>query len=132
MDEQDRQEILRLVGKYCEVVSSGDEEEFRALWCGREDDTVISIVTEYRGPERVAAFLARLRSLYSSIELVADGEPSVRPLTEDVAIVVFRYHTRTVYRETGEPGGIEGLETQVAHRTPGGWKLSHLHYSKQA
>lgn len=132
MTEHDAQAIQQLVRDYCKAVSHGSGAEFLALWCGRDDDTVISVVTEYRSPKGVAAFHARLRELYASIELVADDEPSARPLADDAAIVVFRYHTECARAETGEPFGIEGLETQVVRRTPAGWKLAHLHYSKRA
>lgn len=132
MTDNDRTAILQLVHDYCDVIHDGDEAAFRALWLDRADDTVISITHDYHGIDAVAGeFLGKLRELYTSITLVEDEEPQVRPLADDVAIVVFRYHTETVRRETGDPDGIEGIETQVVRRTPGGWRLAHIHYSKK-
>ena len=133
MTEKDRQDILQLVHDYCAAIAALDEDRFAALWTGHDDETVISITHDYHGPEEVlGGFLAKLRELYTSIVLVEDDEPSVRPLTDDVAIVVFRYHTETVRAATGEPDGIEGIETQVVRRTADGWRLAHIHYSKKA
>jgi hypothetical protein len=35
-----------------------------------------------------------------------------------------------VLRETNEPFGFEGLETQVMVKEEGKWKIQHVHYSK--
>lgn len=133
MTEDDRRAIAQLVRDYCDAIATGGPDDLRALWCGRADDTVISVTKEYHGIDEIAeGFLGRLRELYASIVLVADEEPSVRQLSDDTAVVVFRYHTETTSAVDGEPGGIAGIETQVVRRTPQGWKLAHLHYSKEA
>lgn len=51
-------------------------------------------------------------------------------ISEDVAIVLFHYHTECIRRETKEPYSIKGLETQVVVKEDGEWKLAHVHYSK--
>lgn len=51
-----------------------------------------------------------------------------RLLTDDVAIVIFRYHTECVRRESGDPYGIAGLETQMMRRIKGRWKITHIQY----
>lgn len=48
------------------------------------------------------------------------------------AAVVFAYRTACIRRETGEPHGLRGMETQVYVREPDGWKLAHVHYSGEA
>ena len=53
----------------------------------------------------------------------------VNQINDDLAVVVFRYHTECILRENGEPFGIQGLETQVIVKEDGVWKLCHVHYS---
>lgn len=48
------------------------------------------------------------------------------------AAAVFAYRTACIRRETGEPHGLRGMETQVYVREPDGWKLAHVHYSDEA
>ena len=55
-----------------------------------------------------------------------------RPFLRVGAAAVFAYRTACIRRETGEPHGLRGMETQVYVREPGGWKLAHVHYSGEA
>ena len=80
-------------------------------------------------PGALAGALAAFPALRPSV-LIADDEPVVRFLTDEIAVVIFRYHTECIRRESGEPYGISGLETQIVRKTPKGWKLAHIHYSK--
>jgi len=116
-----------VVGRYCDAIRDNDAEAFRAVWAGEPTDTVISQSTLYEGPTRVMEFLGTLHKVYDSIVLVNDGLDA-HLLTLDVAIVVFRYHTECVRAGTGEPYGIEGLETQVLRRVDGGWRIAHIQY----
>ena len=47
-----------------------------------------------------------------------------------MAIVVFEYQTQYIKRDTREPCGIQGLETQVIVKENQQWKRQHVHYSK--
>lgn len=47
-----------------------------------------------------------------------------------MAIVVFEYQTQCIKRDTHEPYGIQGLETQVIVKENQQWKQQHVHYSK--
>ena len=116
-----------VVGRYCDAIRDNDAEAFRAVWAGEPTDTVISQSTLYEGPARVMEFLGLLHKVYDSIVLVNDGLDA-HLLTPDVAIVVFRYHTECVRADTGEPYGIEGLETQVLRCMDGTWRIAHIQY----
>ena len=116
-----------VVGRYCDAIRDNDAEAFRAVWMGEGTDTVISQSTLYEGAARVMEFLGMLHKVYDSIELVNDGLDA-HLLTDDVAIVVFRYHTVCTRAQTGEPYGIEGLETQVLRRVDDAWKIAHIQY----
>ena len=116
-----------VVARYCKAIHAGDEAAFLALWTGDETDAMLSQSQRYQGPEGLAAFLAKLHELYVTITLVNDGMDA-HLLTDDVAIVVFRYHTECVRAETGEPYGIAGLETQVLKLVDGAWKIAHIQY----
>ena len=67
---------------------------------------------------------------YESIDLIAENI-DVRMIDENNAIVVFKYHTECILRDTHEPFGIQGLETQVVVKENNQWKLMHIHYSKK-
>ncbi len=116
-----------VVARYCNAIRDNDSEAFRAVWAGEDTDTVISQSTLYEGPTRVMEFLGMLHRVYDAIELVNDGLDA-HLLTDDVAIVVFRYHTVCTRAGTGEPYGIEGLETQVLRRVGDAWKIAHIQY----
>ena len=133
MTEKDVREIIEFVHHYCDVVSHGDGDDFRALWLGRPDDTMISLTSDFHGVDAVVDdFLVGLiRRLYDSIELIEDDVPDVRPIDDDTAVVVFRYHTEVIRSDTKQPDGIVGIETQVVRRTPEGWRYAHIHYSKK-
>ena len=126
------QELLEQVGAvvdaYCDAIHTGDEAALRAVFTGDATDTLISQSTLYEGPDAIACdFLGKLHELYATITLVNDGFDA-HLLTPDVAVVVFRYHTECVRAETGEPYGIEGLETQVPRLLDGVWKIAHIQY----
>lgn len=116
-----------VVRRYCDAIRDNDAEVFRAVWTGEDGDTVISQSTLYQGPARVMEFLGLLHQIYDAIELVNDGLDA-HLLTDDVAIVVFKYHTVCTRAQTGEPYGIEGLETQVLKRVGDTWKIAHIQY----
>jgi len=116
-----------VVQNYCDAIRDNDAEAFRAVWAGEATDTVISQSTLYEGPARVMEFLGMLHQVYDAIELVNDGLDA-HLLTDDVAIVVFSYHTVCTRAGTGEPYGIAGLETQVLKRTSDGWRIAHIQY----
>lgn len=71
-----------------------------------------------------------IRNLYTSIKLIPESI-DVRLLSEDRGIVIFKYSTDCILRESGEPFGMTGIETQVYSRIDGRWYLEHVHYSKE-
>ena len=70
-----------------------------------------------------------IQSHYESIDLVVE-KIDIRMIDENKAIGVFRYHTECIRRDTHEPYGIQGLETQIVIKENNQWKLMHIHYSK--
>lgn len=131
--EQDKREIAGRVADYCRAIHTQNREDFFALWSGDAHDTMISIANVFTGTETIYQefLLGRIQQAYSSITLVADSEPDIHLLTEDTAVVVFSYHTECTRRDTGEPYGIAGVETQLFVKVDGQWRLHHVHYSKR-
>ena len=120
--------IEAVVANYCEAIHSQNEAAMRSLWTGDATDMLISQSTAFEGPDAIARdFLGLLGNAYESIRLVNEGL-SAHLLTDDVAVVVFRYHTECIRRATGEPYGIVGLETQIMRRMSGQWKIAHVQY----
>ena len=125
------QKIEEMVLAYCEAVQTQDETAFRSLWARESEATLISIATVFRGIESIVRdfLLGVIQAKYASIHLIAE-ELQVSLRGADTAVVLFRYHTKCIRRDDGEPYGIAGVETQLFVREAGEWKLSHVHYSK--
>lgn len=125
-----KDEIIEVVKKYQEVVHSQDKKMFDDLWSNKHC-ILISITHQYNGKDEIYDdfMIGRIQKSYSSIDLINDGI-EVNMIHDDMAIVVFQYHTECIKRDTGEFFGIQGLETQVIIKEDNEWKLLHVHYSK--
>ena len=122
--------IASVVRAYARCIHEQEEGPFRELWCQNSTCTLISITTAYVGIDAIwHDFIGKLAQIYSTITLVEE-KLSIVCLTDDVAVVTFGYHTECERRETGEPYGIAGIETQVLVREDGTWRIAHVHYSK--
>ena len=125
-----KQEIEEVVSKYCEAIHTQNEADFKSLWTCEETNVEISGSKLFRGIDSIYQdFLVDLiGARYASIYLINDGLDAYQ-LTDDTAVVIFRYHTECIIRETGEKHGISGLETQVLKRIDGQWKIAHIQYA---
>lgn len=124
-------EINELVKKYTEAIHLQDKEKFYELWSVKEECTLISIATVFNGVSRIYQdfLINRIQKAYQEIYLISD-HIQINQVNEKMAIVTFSYHTKCLLKETLEPFGIEGIETQVMIKEEGQWKLVHIHYSK--
>lgn len=125
------QEILNVVEKYQELVKTQSRTIYDALFTKKSEPTLISITNTFTGFESIYQdfLVGAIQKAYSSIELINDGI-TVNPVNEELVIVVFKYHTKCIRRDTNEFYGIQGLETQVLIKEDGEWKILHIHYSK--
>ena len=125
------EQIIETVNRYIKAIHTQDKEDFYDIWVNSDDVTLISITRQYTGIDAIYQdFLINgIQAHYSSIDLINEGM-EIRTIDDDTAIVIFRYHTECIRRDTGEPHGIAGLETQVMKKVNGQWKLVHVHYSK--
>jgi len=123
-------QIKAVVEKYIAAIHSQNEEEFKSIWAEKEKCTLISLSSEFVGLDQIynEFLINRIQAKFQSIDLVSDGM-RVNQINDNLAVVVFRYHTECILRENGEPFGIQGLETQVIVKEDGVWKLCHVHYS---
>lgn len=124
-------EIKDVVRKYTELVNQPSQELFNDIFAQNCEVSLISITNVFQGREAVYDdfLIGGIQKAYSSIILVNDGL-SVNVINSDLAVVIFKYHTECVRRETNEEYGIQGLETQVLLKEDGKWKIAHVHYSK--
>ena len=122
-------EIEQVIARYTAAIHSQDEKEFKSLWTGEPTNTLISGSSVFTGLETICQdfLIGILQKRYSTIALANVGLTSYS-LTGDVAVAVFRYHTVCTLRDTGEPYGIAGVETQVMKKTGAGWKIAHIQY----
>ena len=74
--------------------------------------------------------ISLIQKAYTKIALIKDDELKINFIDEKNAIVIFKYHTDCLMRESGEKFGISGVETQVLIKEEGNWKIVHIHYSK--
>lgn len=127
----DMQQLEALVKKYQDAVHSQNKSDFYALWSKDCTCSLISISTQFVGIDNIYQdfLIGRIQQRHSSINLIND-HLDIRIIEPDLAIIVFQYHTETILRETGLPGGIQGVETQIARKENNEWKLLHVHYSK--
>lgn len=125
------EQILNKVKQYQEVVKTKNKALFDDLWSNEGECVLISIVTEFIGKENIynQFFVEGLGSYYEKIELITE-KMEIRFYGDDLAVVVFGYHTDCLRKETLEPYSIQGLETQIYRKENGDYKLFHVHYSK--
>lgn len=124
------EEILACLEQYKHAVHTQAWEDFAPIWAEGTENVLISPGGYYRGTQSIYEdfLLNGIRKAYSRIDLVSHSV-DVR-ITGATAVVVFSYSTDCDLRETGEPFGIAGLETQVYVKQKDHWKLTHVHYSK--
>ena len=121
--------IRKKVLAYCEAVEKQDQNAFRELF--DRDATLISISTLFDGIDAIANnFLGAIQKAYQTIRLIPE-EIDIRLRENDMAVVIFQYHTECIRREDGSEYGIAGMETQIFIRKDDDWKLIHVHYSKK-
>lgn len=128
----DQTELVKeLVLRYVGAIQTQDKSEFCGLWAENPDCALVALTSQYLGVEAIYQdfLLGRIQASYKTIRLVPESI-DVHLLREDLATVIFQYHTECVRREDGADYGIRGLETQVAVKAGGEWKLQHIHYSK--
>ena len=70
-----------------------------------------------------------IQKSYTTIDLIPD-DIDVHINSNDLAIIIFKYHTDCILRKNGEKFGINGVETQIFIKEDNLWKLKHIHYSK--
>ncbi len=125
-------EILKgLVKRYCELIHSQNEKDFKELWCKNKECMLISVGRVFKGIDSIYKdFLIDLiQTLYTRIDLIPE-DIDVNINSNDLAIIIFQYHTDCILRENGEKFGIKGVETQIFIKEDNLWKLKHIHYSK--
>ena len=125
MMEAIRQKVL----EYCTAVEKQDRTAFRQLF--DQDATLISISTLFDGIDSIANdFLGVIQKAYQTIRLIPENI-DIRFWNDNMAVVIFQYHTECIRREDGSEYGIAGMETQIYMHKNGDWRLTHVHYSKK-
>ena len=129
--ESDIENLKGLVKKYCELIHSQNEKDFKELWCKNKECMLISVGKVFKGIDSIYKdFLIDLiQNSYSIIDLIPD-DIDVNINSDDLAIIIFKYHTDCILRKNGEKFGIKGIETQIFIKEDNLWKLKHIHYSK--
>ena len=127
----DEIKIKSLICNYQMAIHTQEKEDFIPLWTGDDDNVLISITDKFVGIEAIYHdFLINgIRRAYTKIDLIAE-DIQINFISDDLAIIIFKYHTECIRRETNEAYGIQGLETQVVKKVNDEWKFVHIHYSK--
>lgn len=127
----EKEKLNTLVKNYQKAIHIQDPELFERLWAKKVPVSLISIATLFDGYPAISQdfLIGGIRKTYRSIDLIAENV-EIRLINDTTAVILFSYHTECIRREDGTPYGIRGLETQVAVKEDGVWKLQHIHYSK--
>ena len=104
------EEIKKLISQYAQTVHTQDKESFYKLWSKRSDCVLISLTDEFIGIDSIYNdfIIGVLQKAYTNIVLIPESV-EVRLINDNVATVVFRYHTECIKRDDGKPYGIKGL-----------------------
>lgn len=126
------EKIERLVANYQKAIHTQNKDDFVSLWTKENNNVLISISHQFEGIESIYQdfLIDGIQNAYFKIDLIAE-KIDIRFINDELAIVVFKYHTECIKRETNEEYGIAGLETQVIRKVNDEWKLVHVHYSKE-
>lgn len=124
------EEIKKLVYDYAKAIHNQNEKEFKALW-SHQENVLISLTNQFKGTDAIYQdfLIGGIQKHYESIDLIVE-DINIKYIDEKTAIVIFKYHTECIRRQTKEEYGIQGLETQIVVKEDDGWKLMHVHYSK--
>lgn len=130
MKDETREELTKLVQDYVHCIEE-DDDHLKDLFAGNSA-SLISVARLFDGTQSIEQDFLKgaIRKAYSTIKLIPENL-DIRLLNDKTALIIFQYHTECIRRDTGEPYGIQGLETQIAIREEDGWKLAHVHYSKK-
>ena len=127
MNEEKR--LLEKLQQYIHLVHTQEESDGVGLWADECEVSLISGAKQFVGKKAIQNdFLGLIRKVYETIDLISESA-DVRLLNEKCALIIFAYHTVCIRRESGEPYGIAGLETQVYVLENGDWRLAHVQYS---
>lgn len=125
----DQEKILIKLKQYKQLVHTQDAADSEGLWAMSCGCSLISGAKLFKGTEEIInGFLGLIHDHYSRIDLITDSV-ELRLLNDQSALVIFSYHTDCIRRETGEPYGILGLETQIYVKEEDDWRLAHVQYS---
>lgn len=129
--EHDLQQVRKGIEAYCRAVHTQEAEDFLPIMAEGNENVLISPGGCYMGTEAILSDFLQggIRRGFAKIDLIADSV-ELRPVGEDTIVALFAYHTECIRRDDGSEFGISGLETQVWVRQSSGWKLTHVHYSK--
>ena len=129
--ESDIENLKGLVKRYCESIHSQNEKDFKELWCKNKECMLISIGKIFKGIDSIYKdfVIDLIQKSYTTIDLIPD-DIDVHINSNDLAIIIFKYHTDCILRKNGEKFGISGVETQIFIKEDNLWKLKHIHYSK--
>jgi uncharacterized protein (TIGR02246 family) len=109
-------------------VSAWNKGDVRAFMEGYEDSPATTFVglNVTKGHAQVLANYQKRYPSKTAMGVLRFTDIEVRPLGEDYAVVLGRYH---VDRPKADGGEGSGLFTLIFHRTPHGWKIILDHTS---
>ena len=122
--------IRDVIHAYEKSIDAADPALGARVWSTSADVTFIHPLGEEHGWEQIKSnvyeklmggLFSERRLTASDIEIHVDG---------DAAWAQFHWVFVAKMRSDGSPAKTEGRETQIYHKTPGGWRIVHVHYSE--
>ena len=123
--------VKETLNRYINAIHSQNEEDFRSIWTDQAECSLISVAKIYKGIDSIYHdfLIGGIHHLYETIDLIAE-DIDINFTDNTHALIIFRYRTECIRRETLEEYGIQGVETQCMILENHEWKLQHVHYSK--
>lgn len=125
----EKEKLEDLIRKYTQVIHTQDKDMFYSIWNNEPWTTLISNSNKYVGLDDIYKdfLIGGIQKAYSNIDLIVD-DYHINCINDNFAIIILEYHTECIRRETNEPYGIFGLETQIVQKSKDEWKLVHIQY----
>lgn len=129
----DIEQIEELIQRYKDSISTGNKENFYSVWSQIQHCSLISIDKYFEGIESIFKDFLQdtIHRIYNKIDLISE-DIKINIVNNELAIIVFQYHTECIKSETLEEYGIKGIETQMIIKENNEWKILHIHYSKSS
>lgn len=128
---EDEREIRDLIDRYAAAVETADPNDAAQVWETSEEVSFIQPRGHQKGWEEIKTgfYDKTMGENFSKRKLTVEEPTLAIRVYGDAAWAEFYWTFHATMRKDGSPITTKGRETQVLRKTPGGWRIVHVHYS---